>query len=329
MRRVTVAEIMRETGLSRATVDRVLNGRGRVHPRTQHVIRETVSRLQSPPSVPAASPVADMMLRVGRGMTRQMATLWQERAVAGQVHDVYDAGEADVVRMIGELSDDVLRPLIITLKNTERIADALRNARGRGKCIVSLVSDVAADARDHYVGIDNRAAGQTAAYLIGRALGARPSVAGVVVGDTAFRCHEDREIGFRTGLRAHFPKVVLAAEARGEDSPELTFRAVAKMLQDNPAMGAIYNVGGGNQGLTAALHDAGRAADVVVVGHDVNFVTAPLLRDHLLDCVIASDPARLLDAALEVASGPRGATPESRLIDFGVYTRFNLPGFVQ
>jgi LacI family transcriptional regulator len=49
MRRVTVAEIMRETGLSRATVDRVLNGRGRVHPRTQHVIRETIGRLQSPP----------------------------------------------------------------------------------------------------------------------------------------------------------------------------------------------------------------------------------------------------------------------------------------
>jgi LacI family transcriptional regulator len=195
--------------------------------------------------------------------------------VSGQVHDVYEAGEADVVGMIGQLCEDVSRPLIITLKNSGRIADALRNARLRGKRIISLVSDVSADARDHYIGIDNRAAGQTAAFLIGRALGARPSLAGVVVGDGAFRCHEDREIGFRTGLRAHFPKVVLAGEARGEDSPELTFRAVTRMLQDHPALGAIYNVGGGNQGLTAALRDAGRTDDVIVVGHDVNFVTAP------------------------------------------------------
>jgi LacI family transcriptional regulator len=329
MRRVTVAEIMRETGLSRATVDRVLNGRGRVHPRTQHVIRETIGRLQSPPARPDTAPVADMMLRVGRGMTRQMIALWQARAVSGQVHDVYEAGEADVVGMIGQLGEDVSRPLIITLKNSGRIADALRNARLRGKRIISLVSDVSADARDHYIGIDNRAAGQTAAFLIGRALGARPSLAGVVVGDGAFRCHEDREIGFRTGLRAQFPKVVLAGEARGEDSPELTFRAVTRMLQDHPALGAIYNVGGGNQGLTAALRDAGRTDDVIVVGHDVNFVTAPLLHDRLLDCVLATDPAHLLDTAIALATAPKGSAPDSRLVDFGVYTRFNVPGFAQ
>ena len=47
MRRVTVADIMRETGLSRATVDRVLNGRARVHDRTRAVVEETVARLRA------------------------------------------------------------------------------------------------------------------------------------------------------------------------------------------------------------------------------------------------------------------------------------------
>jgi hypothetical protein len=32
----------------------------------------------------------------------------------------------------------------------------------------------------------------------------------VIVGDYAFRCHEDREIGFRAYLRTAFPEVVLA-----------------------------------------------------------------------------------------------------------------------
>ena len=48
MRRVTVADIMRETGLSRATVDRALNGRGRVHDRTRLVVEETLRKLMSP-----------------------------------------------------------------------------------------------------------------------------------------------------------------------------------------------------------------------------------------------------------------------------------------
>ena len=45
MRRVGIADIMRETGLSRATVDRALNGRGRVHARTRAAIEETLRRL--------------------------------------------------------------------------------------------------------------------------------------------------------------------------------------------------------------------------------------------------------------------------------------------
>ena len=78
MRRVTVAEIMRETGLSRATVDRVLNGRGHVHDRTRAVVEDAFRRLSMPEvSAPAGPPVADIALRVGKGMMAQMrAAFW-------------------------------------------------------------------------------------------------------------------------------------------------------------------------------------------------------------------------------------------------------------
>lgn len=136
------------------------------------------------------------------------------------------------------------------------------------------------------------------------------------------------EIGFRAGLRANFPKVVLAGEAIGEDSPELTQKAVLKLLEAQPALAAIYNVGGGNRGLAAALQQAGRADDVLVVGHDINFVTTPLLREHKMDYVIASDPAHLLDTALEVATTPvADGGRDSTLVDFAIYTRFNTPSF--
>lgn len=329
MRRVTVAAIMTETGLSRATVDRVLNGRGRVHPRTQHVIQETIRKLQTPVADATHNALAaDMILRVGRGMTRQMTALWQARGVKGGIHDVYDASETQIVQTITDLARDTTRPLILTVKNTDNIVQALQQARSRGKRIVTLVSDVGAAARDHFVGIDNRAAGQAAAFLIGRTFGVRPTTVGVVVGDSAFRCHEDREIGFRAGLRANFPKVVLAGEAIGEDSPELTQKAVLKLLEAQPALAAIYNVGGGNRGLAAALQQAGRADDVLVVGHDINFVTTPLLREHKMDYVIASDPAHLLDTALEVATTPvADGGRDSTLVDFAIYTRFNTPSF--
>jgi LacI family transcriptional regulator len=329
MRRVTVADIMRETGLSRATVDRALNGRGRVHDRTRLVVEETLRKLMSPGAEAAARPLqADIALRVGKGMMGQMRAAWATSGTKGAFHDLHMADDVTVLRVIESLCKDASRPLILTVKSSDRITGLLSAARARGKRVVAVISDLAPSARDAFVGLDDRAVGQTAAFLIGRMLGDRPTTVGVVLGSPAFRCHEDREIGFRTGLRANFPKVVISGEAQGEDSAELTRLAVSRLLRDQPALGAIYNVGGGNLGLVEALRAAGRAQDMLVVGHEVNPVTSPLLRAGEMDFALAGDPRALLSAALALAA-KTDATSQgaSALLDFGIYTRFNLPSF--
>lgn len=329
MRRVSVAEIMQETGLSRATVDRVLNQRGRVHPRTRAVVDATLQRLTAPETVvKPTAPRADIALRVGRGMMAQMRQAAAATGVQGVFEDLHLASEDAVVSRVEALCQDVETPLIITAKNSDRLVAVLRAARARGKRIVAAVSDLAPEARDCYVSIDNRAAGQTAAFLIGSALGDRPTTVGFVLGDMAFRCHEDREIGFRTGLRAHFPKVILSGEAQGEDSRDITRDAVLRMLKAHPAMGAIYNAGGGNAGLMEALRIAERTADILVVGHEVNTATVPLLRSGGMDFAIAGNPVALLAEALRCAN-PTESVPmrENLRLDFSIYTRFNLPDF--
>jgi LacI family transcriptional regulator len=175
LRRVSVADIMRETGLSRATIDRVLNGRGRVHPRTREAVEATLQSLRAPEVGAGRHRVrCDVILRIGRGMMGQMRSAWDEANPDGRFLDMYQASDREIIAKVIELSDDPERALIITAKNSEGLVDALRRARARGKRIIALVSDLHPDARDGHVGIDNRAAGQTAAYLIGRALGDRP-----------------------------------------------------------------------------------------------------------------------------------------------------------
>lgn len=328
MRRVSISEIVQHTGLSRATVDRVMNGRGRVHPRTREVVEGALKALQAPAASSPMGPAADIVLRVGRGMTSQMKLAWDKSRASGAFHDMYQANESEMLDVVAKLCADTTRPLIITAKNTQRLTDLLREARKQGKRVITLVSDLAPDARDCFVGIDNRAAGQTAAFLIGRTIGDRPTTAAVVVGDIAFRCHEDREIGFRTGLRANFPKVVLSGEARGEDSPVVTREAVLRLLRDQPALGAVYNVGGGNMGLVEAVKESGRANDLLVVSHEVNRITVPLLREGQIDFTIAGDPAVQLDEALRLATAERLEIMRDVVAqDFSVFTRFNLPAF--
>ena len=270
----------------------------------------------------------DMVLRLGRGMTGQMKAAWDRHRPDGRFHDLYQAGEEEVAETVSALCADLSRPLIIAAKNTERTNLVLEEARSRGKRIIAVVSDLAVAARDVFVGMDNRAAGQTAAFLIGRMLGERPTSVGVVLGDLAFRCHEDREIGFRSTLRAHFPKISLSGEALGEDSADLTRAAVLRLLEEQPALGAIYNVGGGNVGLTEAIAQAGKAGDILVIAHEVNAVTMPLLRAGSLDYALASDPAQLVERALDLATVSDPASGRDQILfDFGIYTRFNIPHF--
>ena len=183
MRRVSIAEIMAHTGLSRATVDRVLNGRGSVHQRTRLVVDEALQRLRAPSSSAIQRPRADMVMRVGRGMSGQLRAAWEVAAPDGALHDLYQSDEAALEAVVAGLCDTPDRPLIIIARNSDRLVNMLRDARQKGKRIIAMVSDLDPAARDGFAGIDDRAAGQTAAFLIGRTLGDRPTPVGVVVGD--------------------------------------------------------------------------------------------------------------------------------------------------
>lgn len=322
MPRGSIKDISRLTGLSRATIDRALHGRAHVHPRTRAAVDAALRRLERPESAAAETVEADAILRLGRGMTAEVA---RARGVLGldgvSLTDLEQADDAAMLAAVEGACADPARPLILTAKTSPALREVLHAARQRGKRVVTFISDQPADARDAFVGIDDRAAGQTAAQLAGLICGEGPARAGVVVGDSAFRCHEDREIGFRSHLRARFPRVTVTQAVKGEDSREHTLRAVRWLLRDHPDIAVIYNVAGGNAGLADALEEAGRD-DVGVVAHEVNAVTRPLAQSGRIDFLISPDVEALLARAAALCSGPGR---ELNLVDFGVYTRFNLP----
>ena len=66
--------------------------------------------------------------------------------------------------------------------------------------MVTLVTDVPASRRAAYVGLDNRAAGATAAYLIAQWLGRTPGDVLVVRGNGSYRGEDERSAGFRAEL---------------------------------------------------------------------------------------------------------------------------------
>jgi LacI family transcriptional regulator len=333
-RPITISDIVAATGLSRATIDRVINNRSGVHPRTEAHVRRVLSELQNERS-PTAETKLDsakglkfgLIVQAGQAFTHSLLTEVQkfpDPAFAGFASRSDDE-TADLIRTVGHDRNGIA----VVAKNTEPIRSAIQGVRSTGKPVVALVSDLNANSRSAYVGIDNRSAGQIAGLIIGRCLErtANAKVA-VIVGNFSYRCHEDREIGFRSLLRQRFPPVEIVEVIKGDDSREATYEAASRFLKNRQDIAGIYNVAGGNQGLARAVQECGFSQHLLYITHELNEVTEPLLRSGVVDFLITQSLETLVrlsqQCLIELSLGTE-TVHDTNYLPVHIVSEFNLP----
>src|SRR6516225_8527259 len=310
---VSINEIVAATGLSRATVDRVLNKRPGVHPRTQAHVLRVLAHLENGEQVGAREPLALEKREAHRFAIVVQAGETFRRSVLETAQKMKDAeSSATMLQVAASGSDEETIELIQTVgkhsdglalvsKNIEPVKLALKDLKRAGKSVVALVSDLDATVRDAYVGIDNRAAGQLAGFILGRCLErAGEAKVAVVVGYFSYLCQEDREIGFRSLLRQRFPRIEIVEVVKGEDSREATYEAALRLFKNRRDIAGIYNVAGGNFGLAKAIEEAQLVQRPLYVAHEINEITEPLLRTGVIDFLITQNIRSLLRMTRQV-----------------------------
>ena len=322
-------------------MDRVLHGRPGVHPRTREKVNSALARLEAEyenrttkpfgtPSTSQNSKRLGFIIQSGQAFTESFLTAIEKQQNGDRLLQVEGLGttsDEDVVEAIRGWTGG-LDGLAIVCKNIPLIIDELKRLRQAGKHVMALVSDVESSARSAYLGIDNRAAGNVAAYVMGRHLEERSGAeVAVVVGSFSYRCHEDREIGFRSIMRQQFESIEVLEVIKGKDSDEATYDAARKLLQVKPNIAGVYNVAGGNRGLAEALAELRRAHRPVYITHELNKVTEPLLRTQQIDYLIVQDLNEMVRRATqfmrEIPSDDRQSY-ELEGISFRLLTQFNL-----
>ena len=310
---VGINEIVAATGLSRATVDRVLNKRPGVHPRTQAHVLRVLARLESGGEAgleesfsleKREAPRFGIVVQAGETFRRSMLETVQEiqnaesdAAILQAAASGSDEETIELIQTVGRDSDG----LALVSKNIEPVKSALKELKGTGKCVVALVSDLDVTTRNAYVGIDNRAAGQLAAFILGRCLErAGEAKVAVVVGYFSYLCQEDREIGFRSLLRQRFPQIEIVEIIKGEDSREASYDAALRLFKKRRDIAGIYNVAGGNSGVAKAIDEAQLAQRPLFIAHEVNEITEPLLRTGVIDFLITQNIRSLVRLSRQV-----------------------------
>jgi LacI family transcriptional regulator len=151
-----------------------------------------------------------------------------------------------------------------------------------------LVTDLPRSQRLAYVGMDNRAAGSTAAFLLGRVLGDRKGAIIAHIGSHNFQGEEEREIGFRALLREGFPKLSVVEVTNTYGLDRETRRRVAACLKERRDIVGVYSMGGGNRGILEAFDDAKRPV-LAYIGHDLDAENRALLEAGRIDAIIDHD----------------------------------------
>lgn len=341
MVKATIEDVAEEAGVSVATVDRVLNGRAAVRPQTADRVEKAIRRLNYQPDRLAARLARARQYRfcfilpegsntfmqaLGSAVQDEALRMAREKVVIDLRHsDVFDAQKLSAtLDSIGPVYDGVA---VVALDHP-RVREAINALAERGVSVVTLVSDVPSSKRIHYVGIDNSAAGRTAATLMGRYLSGRRGKVGLVAGSLSLRDHIERQFGFEQVMAHDFPNLTLLPVREGRDDRDKVQAVADQLLADHPDLIGLYNVGAGSAGIAAALEHAGRAHDVVFITHELTEDTRRALVDGTIDIIINQDAGHEVRSAIRVLMSKADKLPiveQMERIRIDIYLRDNIP----
>jgi LacI family transcriptional regulator len=294
-----LSDVARGAAVSAATVDRVLNNRPGVRERTRALVLETARSLGYLPEHGDAAPPAPL---VGLGaVTLDFAlpagTNPFIRALRTQIEaQARSRPHLDVrVAAIEGFNPDTLAGTLLDYRGRTQgvgvvaldhptVREAIRSLSASGVRVVTIASDILHVPRVAYVGIDNRAAGRLAGYLVRRFFASQaPGKVALFAGSLSYRGHEEREMGFRHVLAEEAANLRIVELREMMDDADKAYTEAASLLDAYPDLAAIYNIGAGNTGIA-------RARRVIFIGHEVMEGTRELLLDGTIDAVIDQNP---------------------------------------
>ncbi len=293
----TLKEIADLAGVSRGTVDRVLNHRGSVNPQTERKILEIVQALDYKPNkagIVLAAQKKNLKLGVvllGRDTVFYDDILAGVRDKAEELEG-YNCSvlirqtEYDLNRQleaIDELVAEEISGLAISPYNDNAVREKIDALHDRGIPVVTLNTDIENARRLAYVGCHFYRSGETAGGLMHLMTGgaADGSVhVGIISGSMNVLCHTERIAGFRH-VTETYGGIQIVETVNNSDDESRSYDLTADMLRRHPEINALYFTAGGVYG---------GAAQITVITNDMVDTTREFLENGLIAATICQQP---------------------------------------
>ena len=299
----TIKDIAELAGVSRGTVDRVLNHRGSVNEKTAQKVNEIARALNYKPN-PAGLTLAAQKKNLKLGVilcpTSNLffaAILENVEAKAIELSTFNCTvvvkqvafNEQMQLKTIDLLLEEGIHGLALSPVNTPAVRDKVDELVDRGIPVITFNTDLENSKRLAYVGSDYFHGGETAAGLM-RLMTHGPIEVGIITGSADVLCHSERIAGFTRIIKENCPHIHIVDIVYCNDDEIESYEQTQKLLSKHPEINALFFAAGGFYGGCRALKAMGLNGKISLITFDAIPSHSSLLEDGTILASICQHP---------------------------------------
>lgn len=336
----TLKEIADLAGVSRGTVDRVLNHRGSVNPKTAEKIMSIVQALNYQPNRAGTALAAQKKkYKIGVIVFGRSNPFFDEvmRGIKDKSDELKSYGITTIIRRvdfdvsaqlnaIDELVAEGMSGLVLAPYNDRVICTRINELVETGIPVVTVNTDIEGSHRMSYVGSDYYRGGCIAAGLFALSSSAPVSL-GIITGSDSILCHTERIRGLKQTLETSHPHIHIVDTVENHDDEIESYTVTKQLLEKHPETDALFFTAAGIYGGCKAVTESGLHPRIITF--DEVPTTLELLKNKTVLATISQQPYkqgyRSLDILFEYLTS--GIRPDNELqyVEHSIIIRENLP----
>jgi LacI family transcriptional regulator len=308
--RPTTKDLARHAGVSRATVDRVLNGREGVRQDTVDRVNAAIEELGFVRNLSAANLAkgktyrflfalpssGDQFLQEIQRHITEANRAFSDDMVRLTARQIDDSDPHRIAEFLANLTPDASDGLAIMAPETPQVRDAILRLQERGVPVVPFISNQTLTG-DHWVGIDNRAAGATAATLMSRFVRGRGKVA-VIAESMQSRDSLERRLGFDEVLARAAPGLQALPTLETHGNLERAEGIIGAMFHRQADIVGVYVLSAEARVPLTVIGSLVAPGAATLIAHERTPCTEAAMLEGRLDALITQDPGHLVRSAI-------------------------------
>lgn len=337
----TMKEIAELAGVSRGTVDRVLNHRGVVNEETRKKVLDIAELLDYQPNKAGIALAAQKKkLKIGvllfgienpffDEVLQGLHAKAKELSIYGCtiVEKQIPFSLEEQLSAIDELASDGINGLILSPYNDPQIQKKIDQLFEAGIPCVTINTDIPNSKRIAYVGSDFHKCGQTAGGLLSLFTSDSAKI-GIVTGSHKVLCHEERIAGLQDFLKQTDSSMEIISIVENNDDDYKSYEVVNTLLQEHPDLSALYFTAAGVYGGCRALLNGKTDSALSVISFDAVPSTVEMLKAGVISATITQQPeeqgACSLSLLIEYLLSSNQPEQEFNYMDLSIKIKENL-----